>query len=394
MGARHDCHVLSFVDEKQRHTAKEWAETLPGIRILGLFDLPAGPRLRVLQAKHILLGHPPSLARWQSRSLRQEIRVASTMNDYDLVHFDMINMAQYLPLINRIPAVLSLNDAIQMRYLRQAKTTKKVSSKLLANYKASRISSYETKALQNFTAVHVVSKVDADFLSARNPEAKNIETISLCVDPSFLHLKISQRKERNPRDQKAVIFTSGNLKSRYISEPLLAFVRNDLKRIHKELSNVELMVIGRDAPSEIERSLRSEPYVRFLPWVEDYAQALASSDIALFLDMSGGGVKNRVLQALAAGKPVVGTPIAFEGIDIVSGLNGFCCESGSQMAAAIIRLLGDAELGSRIGSEARDLVSRRYSPMIVGRLWETLYERLIEQSRRTPSGRAVIPTIS
>jgi glycosyltransferase involved in cell wall biosynthesis len=316
------------------------------------------------------------------------------MNAYDLIHFDMINMAQYLPVIDNTPTVLSINDAIQMRYLRLAKASKNISNKLLAYYKAWRISSYETNALREFSAVHVVSKVDADFLLARNPGAQNIETISICVDPSFLRLKSSQGTKRNPRDQKAVIFTSGNLKSRYISEPLLAFIRNDLKRIHRECSNVELMVIGRDAPSEIERSLRSEPYVRFLPWVEEYTQALASSDIALFLDMSGGGIKNRVLQALAAGKPVVGTPIAFEGIDIVNGVNGVCCEPGSQMAAAIIRLLGDAELRSRIGSEARDLVSRCYTPMIVGRSWETLYERLIEQAKRIPSDRVVIPTIS
>lgn len=384
MGTRHDCHVLSFIDEEQRQSAKEWAETLPGLRILGLFDLPAGPRLRAFQAKHMLLGHPPSLARWQSRSLGREIHVASIKNDYDLVHFDLINMAQYLPMINKIPAVLSLNDAIQMRYLRLAKTTKKVSNKLLAHYKASRISSYETKALQDFSAVHVVSKVDADFLSARNPEARNIETISACVDPSYLDLKRSHLEDRSGDKKKAIIFTSGNLKLRYISEPLLTFVKNDLKRIQEEFPNVELLVIGRDAPSEIALSLRAEPNVRFLPWVDDYAQALASSDIALFLDMSGGGVKNRALQALAAKKPVVGTPIAFEGIDIISGLNGFCCESGSQMVAAIIRLLGDAELRSRIGSEARDLVTRRYSPEIVGRLWETLYERLIEQSKRIP----------
>ena len=49
----------------------------------------------------------------------------------------------------------------------------------------------------------------------------------------------------------------------------------------------------------------------------------------------------KVMEALAAGKAVVATPLALEGIDAAVGREVLAAETDSEFAAAILRLLSD-----------------------------------------------------
>jgi glycosyltransferase involved in cell wall biosynthesis len=387
MAQRHECHILSYGEEILAQRAEGWTKSLPGLRVLGLFKLPKGWQLRVQQATHIFLRNPASLARWQSPALGEAICQAASRYVYDVVHYDMINMAQYQSLLTKIPGVLSTNDAMEMRYQRLALSTANPIIKMLSHYKARRMAAYEVKVLRDFAAVHVVSQIDADFLISRNPLANNVEVINLGVDSSFLETPLHQTVCDDIRGRKAIIFTAGHLPALYIAEPLLQFAREGFRQIRSVWPNVELFVLGRNASAKVARILRAEPGVRFVPWVEDYKEALEKSDIAIFLDMSGGGIKTRVIQALAVGKPVVGTPIALEGINITNGLNAFLCESLNGVTRTVVRLLQDADLRLRLGRAARELISRQYAKSVIGQEWEQLYHRAIkrELQRSRPS---------
>ena len=301
MAQWHECHVLSFGDAVSTQRAEEWSKSLAGLRVLGVFPQPSGWQLKAQQVRHILKGNPPSLARWESSAMAEAIRQASKSDTYDVVHYDVINMAQYRPLLREFPGVLSTNDAMAMRYLRSAQATDDLFRKTVSAFAARRLATYETKALREFAAFHVVSKIDADYIVAHNPSADNVEVISLCVDPSFLEIPLCQADHDDIHTRKAILFTAGTLRLPHIAEPLQQFVNGGFRQIRSVWPNVELFVLGRKAPAKVARALMAEPGVRLVLWVEDYIQALKSADIAIFLDKSGGGIKTRVLQSLAAG---------------------------------------------------------------------------------------------
>jgi glycosyltransferase involved in cell wall biosynthesis len=171
------------------------------------------------------------------------------------------------------------------------------------------------------------------------------------------------------------------LQSPYIAGPLLQFVNTGFRQLRLAWPDLELSVVGRDAPREVARKLSSEPGVRFAPWVEDYVQALDKADVAIFLDSAGAGIKTRVIQALAAGKPVVGSPIALEGLAVTHGVNAYICKSLDEATAVVLRLLEDAGLRARVGRAARELICQHYTREATGRRWEALYLSAIEQAR-------------
>ncbi|MEO7361500.1 MAG: glycosyltransferase, partial [Gemmatimonadaceae bacterium] len=74
----------------------------------------------------------------------------------------------------------------------------------------------------------------------------------------------------------------------------------------------------------------------------------------------GGGAKNNVLQALAAGTPVVGTAPCFAGFDAVPP-GGVVCNSDDDFVSVIEQLLGDQPKLAAVSADARAFALTEYT---------------------------------
>jgi polysaccharide biosynthesis protein PslH len=100
---------------------------------------------------------------------------------------------------------------------------------------------------------------------------------------------------------------------------------------------------------------------------------------------SGGGMRIKILDAMAAGKAVVSTTIGAEGLDVRNGENILIADDVDAFAAAVRTLLDDPERARAIGEAGRSLVAKRYSTLelTAGLLafYEELAQRALESSR-------------
>jgi glycosyltransferase involved in cell wall biosynthesis len=79
------------------------------------------------------------------------------------------------------------------------------------------------------------------------------------------------------------------------------------------------------------------------------------SDVVLVPLQAGTGTSRKTLEALAFGKPILGTGMGFRGIPVSSGLNGIVADDLASWPELVRKLVADVELRRTLAVEAREL---------------------------------------
>jgi glycosyltransferase involved in cell wall biosynthesis len=93
----------------------------------------------------------------------------------------------------------------------------------------------------------------------------------------------------------------------------------------------------------------------------------------------GGGMRVKLLEAMAAGKAVVATPLAAAGLDVRDGEQIVLADTDAQFADAINRMLDDPQRRSEIGARAREWAIANLSWESRLESYEALYRRLLSR---------------
>jgi glycosyltransferase involved in cell wall biosynthesis len=96
----------------------------------------------------------------------------------------------------------------------------------------------------------------------------------------------------------------------------------------------------------------------------------------------GTGTRLKALEAMAAGRPLVGTTVGLEGLGVIDGIHGRLADDADAFAAAAIELLRDDELARRLGESGRTYVEQRFGWDRIGDDYVALISELTSERRR------------
>jgi len=155
----------------------------------------------------------------------------------------------------------------------------------------------------------------------------------------------------------------------------------------KEYPRMRLWLVG-DGPLRlaVEKTvveMELEGKVLFLGIRDDVPKLLAASDLFVF-SSDYEGVPLAVLEAMAAGKPVVATAVGGVPELIEDGETGILVppRNPEALAQGILRLAKDASLRQRMGKAARERAQERFDISRIAREYEALYLRLLKECGR------------
>ena len=112
-------------------------------------------------------------------------------------------------------------------------------------------------------------------------------------------------------------------------------------------------------------------------YVDDLAPYVSAATVVVAPLRRGGGMRVKVLEALAGGKAVLGTSRAFEGTGVVNEQHALVADDASSFVDGADRLLRDEELRRTLGSAARAHVAAHLTWDHAARRYESVYERLV-----------------
>jgi glycosyltransferase involved in cell wall biosynthesis len=373
----HTCRVLAFYQEGESADLTGLQKALQGIQVVGLF--PRKYNYAIQTASTIIR---KTLRRYGieigARDLFDGVLRDALKNDnYDIVHLEGIAMVPYLESVGRKPSVLSCIDASSLRQRRLATESKGLWEKIyrLALHRASLL--LERSTLLEATKVHVVSPVDAHYLS-RSVPGLDVAIIGISLPDELFAYAPSRSLDEVDKSHRLLFL--GDLRVGYINRGLAWFLSHVYPKVQSSYPGVRLRIVGRGNPTpDVAVLLARTPSAELVSWVEDYYEEILRSQVVVLPDPTGTGLKNRALQAMALGRPVVGTPTVFEGIPLANEEQAFICATAEGFAEATVALLGSEELRLRIGGNARALVLKWYKIDSVGMQWIQLYERALAQ---------------
>ncbi len=188
----------------------------------------------------------------------------------------------------------------------------------------------------------------------------------------------------HPAETRVIAFV-GRLETRQQLKKLL-WTTDQLNIVHKE---VVLLLIG-DGPQRnvLERYARLyhiDKKIHFLGSRDDVPQLVPLAEV-LIAPASGAALSSAILEAMAAGVPVVASDIPAHREIIVSSVNGILVDIQHRAAlgGAIHRLWDDPQLSASIANRARQMVAEKFPPAAMVAGYEQLYARLLESK---PNGR-------
>jgi len=160
-------------------------------------------------------------------------------------------------------------------------------------------------------------------------------------------------------------------------------VREVMPRVWSRLGEVTLTIVGASTPAAVEAL--AGPQVEIAGWVSDLEPLFDGARALVAPLRFGAGVKGKITQGLAAGLPIVTTPVGAEGLDGRDGENMLIGESAEELAERLAGVIENDELWRSLSKGGQQLIADKCSLQVLDeRLGEALAKRRAQEGSLLP----------
>ncbi len=321
---------------------------------------------------------PHAISEFNNQDLAWLIHRQIYIKRVDVLQLEYLTMGQYAGAYRQIPSILFEHDIYFQSIARQLPNMKGLLKKTKARLEYLKALRYELGLLPNVDRVQVCSRDNRQHLLSYLPqlEGRVDDGLRAGIDTARYDFRATGR------EPETMLFL-GSFRHLPNKEALEWFTRNVLPGVMKARPRARLIVIGSDPPPK--HSLRElSDAIELHGFVEDVRTPLAQYAVFICPILSGSGVRVKLLEAFAAGIPVVSTTIGAEGL---AGTDGEICglaDDPELFAAKIIELFDRPEMAEAMALRARQhVLENRDMRTITARL-EQSYRMAVRHKRQNP----------
>jgi glycosyltransferase involved in cell wall biosynthesis len=289
---------------------------------------------------------PDVMSAWKTELSRQP----------DVVYLDHLDGYLYWSAFraNGIPAVIDLHNVYSLLARRSGADQPNALTRILLKREATRLERVERAAARDCTVFAVSDQEAAHF---RSLGAARVITVPNGVDMgAFGELPIG-------RVGPPIVVFIGTMSWAPNAAAARFLAGEVFPRLQQNLRDIRLQIIGRDPPADL-RAM-SGGGIEVTGTVPDIVPYLRTASLLAVPLEAGGGTRLKILEAFAAGVPVVSTAVGAEGIAATPGVH-FVRAERREFATAIGELLLDKERAGQLASAGRALAGEKYDWKRIG----------------------------
>jgi glycosyltransferase involved in cell wall biosynthesis len=292
----------------------------------------------------LVLGCPAGYCRygWFPSILKRLLE----QEQFEFIHFDHPHTALTWPQIKRLQPrarlVLDAHNVEAEIMERLAESAPRWQRKAL-RWQAGRIRDLERELAENVDLIFTCSTRDATAFSGMG--ARRVRVVPNSIPPLSPAL-VAQRHD--------VVFV-GSLDWRPNADAAVILAKEIWPRCRALLPGARLVIVGRNPPLHVQTLASHDVLIEgSVPSVRPYLDHAFATAIPL---RAGSGTRIKILEAWAAGVPVVASRIAAEGLPCTDGTDLILAEEPGEFARALVRLWRDRQLADDLAREGRRTVA-------------------------------------
>jgi len=300
----------------------------------------------------LLAGGSVTRGYFRSRRLGKLIAAEARKEPFDLVVGYSSSM---LPYVLDVPAqahVIDLVDVDSAKWTSYADRSRGAKRWVFAR-EAAGVRRLEKQAVLRCNAALLVSPAEADALDCAG---ENVLAVANGVDVEYFRPDVVDAADLGPA---ALVFT-GTMDYRPNIEGVCWFVNEVWPDLKADIPELTFTIVGRD-PTQAVRDLADTPGVTVTGSVPDVRPYVEGAAIVVCPLQIARGIQNKVLEAMAMGKCVIGSPGALEGIEVDRGIEAIQADTPDAWREQISRLLTDHATRNSVGQAARQCVQTEYT---------------------------------
>ncbi len=315
---------------------------------------------------------PYTISKYHKKTALDKIKKLLRENQFDIVHIEHLHMAYYGKFIKEkvgLPVVLrehNVESTIWKRYYRR------IFNPIIKVYvwlQFRKVYKYESRIVADFDRCFMITEKDKERIESMNPRVK-ASVIPAGVDISYFH----------PMDvpiEPYSIVSVGAMDWLPNIEGILWFAAKIWPLVKRKVPQAKIYIVGKNPPVEIKKLAAKDIIVT--GFVKDVREYMAKAAVFIVPLRIGGGMRIKILTALAMGKAIVSTSVGCEGIDVENNKNIYIADTERDFAQAIVKLLNDRSETERIGRRGLQIAREKYR-------WERIAEQIEEEYKSILKG--------
>jgi glycosyltransferase involved in cell wall biosynthesis len=303
---------------------------------------------------NLIFTHQPYIAsRFHLSSYRRLLHQLLLETSFDLVQMEGPYLGHYIPQIRsagKARISLRAHNVEHLIWMRKAEHESNLVKRWYLNNMAVRLRKFELKVASRSDLLVPISPVDEEFFRKQGFKGPMLTV------PTGLSLEQYPLSSLPGED---TLFFIGALDWLPNQEGLIWFLEEVFPKLVQKVPTLRFHVAGRNAPDHFVKKL-THPHITFHGEVEDAASFMQSYRVMVVPLLTGSGIRIKILEGMAMGRPVVTTPVGIEGIGAREGEEVLVAGEPDLFVNHLAKLLTRDEKATQLASSGRQFVLKNF----------------------------------
>jgi len=367
----HEVTILAMNTVKHHITLTEIPESVKELAEFKLVNVPA--RISPVSALFNLLfsNKPYNATRFISKEFSDELQKVLHENEFDIIQLEGLYVCPYIPVIranSKAKIIYRAHNIEHEIWSRTAVMAHGLEKWYLKNL-SKRIKRFEVQTLNKYDLLVPITGRDGAILNKLGNK-KPMHVSQTGIDSSVLIPNSKNLKH-------PTLFHIGSLEWSPNQEGLIWFFENCWDSIREKYPDLQFFIAGRNAPPWFQKMLNL-PNVVFKGEVADAYEFINSKSIMVVPLFSGSGMRIKIIEGMALGKPIVTTAVGTEGISTTSDVNIVITEDAAGFLQSISNLIENREYFNKISKNAIEYIHENFDNLSSAGTLIEFYKKHIE----------------